>query len=214
MLQSLRKILTLTNTLYFFTSQDILYERKNVTWMNNGKQQRMPIRKTRYLNGFTVVEMLITLSVLVILTGIAIPVGRKTIDYMRLKTTGDQIKLVLKVAQSKATADPQVHCGVYMFPGTGASSDYANKQFAIFFDKDNDYTYDTVTDPLYLGARSLPPGITLSIPPKGGITNNVIVFRGDGSAKTGGSIILTSKYARKDSINVLPSTGRIKTFIK
>lgn len=176
----------------------------------------MPIRKTRYFNGFTVVEMLITLSVLVILTGIAIPVGRKTIDYMRLKTTGDQIKLVLKVAQSKATADPQVHCGVYMFPGTGTSSGYANKQFAIFFDRDNDYIYDPGTDPLYLGTRSLPPGITLSIPPiaKGGITSNVIVFRGDGSAKTGGSIILTSKYARKDSINVLPSTGRIKTFIK
>jgi len=174
----------------------------------------MQSQKYTQNQGFTLLETIVVIVIVFIMIGIAIPAGRNTIDHMRIKTTADQIKSVLKVAQSKAMADPQIHCGVYLFPGTGSSSSYAKKEYAIFFDMNNNSVYNSGVDNFYLGTRSLPPGITLTIPSTGGITDNVVVFRGDGSAKFGGSVVLVSAMGRRDSIHILPSTGRIKTFLK
>jgi prepilin-type N-terminal cleavage/methylation domain-containing protein len=171
----------------------------------------MRLQSSDFIRGFTIIELLIVIAIMLILTSIAIPIGHKTTEYLKLKTTGDQIKNLLKVAQGKAMADPQVHCGVYLFPGTGTGN---GKEYVMFFDVNGNNLYDEMTDKIYMGAYSLNSGITLSIPQVSGITDNVIVFRGDGSAKFGGSIILKNSKGLQDSIHVLASTGRIKTFIK
>lgn len=171
----------------------------------------MRLQSTDFTRGFTIIELLIVIVVLLILSSIAIPIGRKTTEYLKLKTTGDQIKNLLKVAQSKAMADPQVHCGVYLFPGTGSGN---GKEYSMFFDVNGNNLYDETIDEIYMGTYALTSGMTLSIPQVGGITDNVIVFRGDGSAKFGGSVILKNSSGLQDSIHVLASTGRIKTIIK
>lgn len=164
--------------------------------------------------GFTLLEIVITLIVLSITIAIAVPIGRNTLDYLRIKSATDDIKRTLKLAQNKAMADPQIHCGVYFFPGTGSSESFAKKEVAIFFDVNSNNRYDNGSDKIYLTPKSLPLGISLMIPSaeSGGITDNVIVFRGDGSAKTGGAVVLSSSLGRRDSIHTLASTGRVKVY--
>ncbi len=165
--------------------------------------------------GFTLLEIIITLMILMITIAIAVPVGRNTLDYLRIKSTADEIKRTIKLAQSKAMADPQVHCGVYFFSGTGSSASYAKKEIAIFFDINGNNRYENGSDKIYLAPKPLGLGIKLIIPSavNGGITDNVIVFRGDGSAKTGGAVVINSPLGRRDSIHTLASTGRVKVYL-
>jgi len=71
--------------------------------------------------------------------------------------------------------------------------------------------YDA-SDPHYMGDYPLPYGIRIIIPSVGGggISDSVVVFRGDGSARNGGSVILQSSFGEIRAVNVLASTGRVR----
>jgi hypothetical protein len=65
-----------------------------------------------------------------------------------------------------------------------------------------------------MGIYTAPLTIWDSIPPTGvnGITDSVVVFRGDGSAKNGGKIFVKNKRGQMRIIEVLASTGRVKVY--
>ena len=67
---------------------------------------------------------------------------------------------------------------------------------------------------VYMGDIKMPKNITLSIAGTSPVINNVVVFRGDGSAKDGGSVQLTNRFLKTRTINVLPSTGRVKVLLQ
>ncbi len=127
---------------------------------------------------------------------------------IKLRTAANAIKRQLIIARTRAIADPNIHVGVYIDRRVTP-----NRSF-VFLDLPAGILnhYDWNSDPMYMGQYNAPNGVVDSLPPvaAGGITDSVVVFRGDGSAKNGGSIIVKNSLGTIRTISVLPSTGRYK----
>jgi prepilin-type N-terminal cleavage/methylation domain-containing protein len=156
-------------------------------------------------SGFTAPELMLVVIIVGILATVAIPNLLPMVELIRLRSTADVIKRQLIVARTRAMSDPNIHCGVLY--------DTASKpqRAMIFFDKGTNYVVDASdTTSKYFGTYTLPKSVKMSVPASQGVTNQIIVFRGDGSAKNGGAITLTNKFNKIRSVHVLASTGRIK----
>jgi prepilin-type N-terminal cleavage/methylation domain-containing protein len=155
-------------------------------------------------SGWTLMELLVAIVMVSILSAIAIPTMTPMIESMKLRTAALNVQRSLLAARTRAIADPNVHCGVVFFDslcmifpdslstGTAYSADaqeIANK---------------------YLGSYKLPKNIFVYSLSTNPITNSCIVFRGDGSAKNGGSVYVVNRYNKKRTISVLATTGKIK----
>lgn len=157
--------------------------------------------------GFSILEVLAVAIIFSITATIALPVGKTMITRMYLKRTADAIKNQLLTAKIRAVSDPTMHCGVYF------AIDSIPQSTRLFFDQigsGTPYQYDIGTDATYLNKIEIPPQITLRLPGSGAVMNQVVVFRGDGSAKNGGTIELVDNKGTVLQINVLASTGRIE----
>jgi prepilin-type N-terminal cleavage/methylation domain-containing protein len=155
--------------------------------------------------GFSLVEMIVAILIVGILAAVAVPYMNPMVGLVKLRTAANSIKRQMIVARTRALSDPNTHVGVYINTSTNTS--------LIFLDTNTATPYQYYSgDPVYMGTYQLPTAIWDSIPPTsaGGITNNVVVFRGDGSAKNGGSIIVKNKYGATRTVSVLASTGRAK----
>jgi Tfp pilus assembly protein FimT len=136
-----------------------------------------------------------------ILAAMVTPSLGRMLEKSRIQAAANVIKHQLITARVKAIAEPTIHCGVYL------NNTVNPQRTLIFFDRGTAYQYNSATDSTLIGVNILPPGITMSLT---SVTNRVIVFRGDGSAKTGGTITVRGRFGISRRINVLPSTGRIK----
>lgn len=156
--------------------------------------------------GFTIIELLVIIAIVGIAGAMIAPSAGPMLESIRLRSASDIVKRQLMTAKIRAVADPYVHCGVYF------AVDSTRQKTWIFFDDTSGtaYQYDPGADKIYMGNNELPKGIRLQRPVGDAPPNDVIVFRGDGSAKTSGSIQLVNKYNDTRTINVLASTGRIK----
>ncbi|MBD3242607.1 MAG: prepilin-type N-terminal cleavage/methylation domain-containing protein, partial [Chitinivibrionales bacterium] len=136
----------------------------------------------RGCGGFSMLEVLMVLVMMAIVAMIATPSMSGMLRGMRLRSATDNVKNQLLAARFRAVANPEVHCGVYF--------DIANGRSVIFFDNggSSKYSFSASDDELHGAYRQLPSGIVFSLPSSNAITNEVVVFRGDGSAKNGGSI--------------------------
>jgi prepilin-type N-terminal cleavage/methylation domain-containing protein len=156
-------------------------------------------------SGFTLVETMLVVIIVGLLASLAVPNMLAMIEMIRLRGAADIIKRELIVARTRAIADPYVHCGVLF--------DTASRpqRVMIFFDRGTSYAIDT-TDTVnkYMGVNTVAKGISLRIPSTSGITDKIVVFRGDGSAKRGGNIQLVNRFNRVKTIRVQESTGRVK----
>lgn len=161
--------------------------------------------------GYTIVELLVAILILVVLAAVAVPYMVPMVGIIKLRTAADTIKRQMIVARTRALSDPNTHVGVCFDTRTSP-----NRSF-IFLDVPTGtaYHYDWNSDPIYMGEYRVPSGVWDSLPPPPasggiGITDSVVVFRGDGSAKNGGSIIVKNKYGAFRTVSVLASTGRVK----
>jgi len=172
---------------------------------NGTGSRRVELRSTC---GFSLLELLTVMAIAGALSVMAIPLGKKFIDQINLKITSDSIKNQLSIAKMRAISDPNIPCGVYF------DIDSSPQKAIIFIDQPGGrpYLYDEGIDTRHLNEVIIPKGITLKIPEVAPIQNNSIVFRADGSVKTGGNILLTDNYGKARRINVLPSTGRVRIF--
>ena len=150
------------------------------------------------------VEVVVAIAIAGIAAVLAVPNFLQLVEKTKLTTTANTIKRQILMARMRAIADPYKHCGVAV--------DVNKQKTYVFFDTLNTYaltTTDTVDK--YAGIYIMPKGITMSIPTGGsGIQNSCVVFRGDGSAKYGGSVQVTNKYNVIKTINVVASTGRVR----
>ena len=159
--------------------------------------------KTKKSAGITLVELIVVIAMAGIISAWAVPNLVKMVEMTKLRTAANMIKRQMLVARTRAISDPYKHCGVVI--------DDIKQQSFVFFDNTTPYvvnTADTVNK--YGGIYKMPRGDTLLIPSSNGIQNQCVVFRGDGSAKYGGSVQVKNKYNMIRTITVEASTGRVK----
>ena len=166
------------------------------------------MKPVNHRHGYSLLELIVAIVIVCVLAAAAVPNMVRMVGLIKLRTAANSIKRQMIIARTRALSDPNIHVGVYI-----DQSVTPNRSF-VFFDvaAGTAYQYDAGTDPIYMGIYQVSMGIWDSIPPTsaGGITNNVVVFRGDGSAMNGGSIIVKNKYGATRTVSVLASTGRVK----
>jgi Tfp pilus assembly protein FimT len=159
-------------------------------------------------SGITLVELMMVIVVIVLLAAVAVPNLAPMVDLMKLRTAANTIKRQMIIARTRALSDPNTHVGVCINRSTNPNTSY------VFLDRGTLNQYDAANDLIYNGVFIMPKNIYDSIPSvaNGGITDSVVVFRGDGSAKNGGKVIVKNKRGKMRIISILASTGRVKMY--
>jgi Tfp pilus assembly protein FimT len=169
--------------------------------LNEAKGERVKIMTmTNNTSGWTLMETMIAVVMVGILAAAAIPKFGPMLESMKLRTAAMTVQRALVAARTRAIADPSVHCGV-VFVGSTKLIIYPDSSGTPYVVNQLD------TASKYLGTYTMPRNIVLT---EVSVSNHCIVFRGDGSAKTDGTVTVGNKYNKTKTINVLATTGRIK----
>jgi len=150
--------------------------------------------------GWTLIEMLVAVFMVGVLAVAAVPKFVPFLEGLKLRTAATNVQRALLAARTRAIADPNVHCGV-VFVGSTKIIIYPDSSGTPY-----------VVNPLdtaskYLGTYTMPSNIVLT---EVSVTNHCIVFRGDGSAKTDGTVTLSNRYNKSKTISVVATTGKIR----
>jgi Tfp pilus assembly protein FimT len=154
--------------------------------------------------GVTFLEIIVVVGIIGLLAVVFRPSAKAFLDRIRLWNAANAIKQELILAKTRALADPNMHAGIFF-----DTSKFPHK-IQTFVDDDstalNDNLYSEGKD------RLLAPSYVLSITDTLKLISgsNVVIFRGDGSAKASTTITISGKAGKRDTITVLASTGRIR----
>ena len=132
----------------------------------------------------------------------AVPSFWHILPFLHSSTTVNQITKELELIKSRALADPDLHTGMFL-DTTGAPD-----SIFTFFDNDNDNYFTPESDQLFSRCISIPSTDTLMITEG---YPDVIIFRGNGSAKLSAHFQVKQGDRMTTTISVLASTGRIKS---
>ncbi|MBD3346012.1 MAG: hypothetical protein GF401_13195 [Chitinivibrionales bacterium] len=161
---------------------------------------RNAVDKRRSISGVTLAELMIIIVIAAILAVVAVPNLGRMLSRIHTRNSVNEIKSTLALAQARAIANPRVHCGVYF--------NTSDQKMLIFFDDNENNHYDSGADRIYKDNYSLDKStkfILTSVP------NDVVIFRGDGSAKNGATIqAKDTKYNQTKTITVVKQSGKIQ----
>lgn len=153
-------------------------------------------------SAYTLPELLIVVAIAGILAAISIPVISGMVTRVNVSGTAQNVKSALLLARSRAQANPRVHCGVHF--------DFNDKVMRVFSDDNENKLYDSGSDELVRTFDTPSSKIEFFLPASNPIQNNVVVFRGDGSAKNGGSIgVQNASGSIQKTISVTRATGKV-----
>lgn len=168
--------------------------------------------KAKTTRGFTLIEMMVTIAILVVLIAAVGPSFAEALRSNRLLTQGNSLFTALVLTRSEAVK--RNHAAVLCKSSDGATcvtSGNWEQGWLIFPDKDNDVTRDS--DEVVIRAYgALSGGITLRT---GSLYANRVIFRSDGTVSAQDSFRLcgadaVAAKARRITIN---ATGRPYTQI-
>lgn len=155
-------------------------------------------------SGYTLLEAILIIALILMLSIMTVPSLWHILPFLHSSTTVNQITKELELIRSRALADPDLHTGMFL-DTTGAPD-----SIFTFFDNDNDNYFTPETDNLLSRCISLPATDTVIITEG---YPDVIIFRGNGSAKLSANFQVKRGDKMSTTISVLASTGRIKTTI-
>lgn len=147
------------------------------------------------------VEMLIVIVILGIMAAFARPSMKSFLENIRLRSAANAVKQHLIVAKTRALGDPNIHAGVFF--DTAGTPD----KIVAFLDSLNNNIYAAGIDPILVPPYKLPITDTLKITSQ---SPEVVIFRGDGSAKTSMTLTISNRSNKSYTVSVLASTGRIR----
>ncbi|MBD3419983.1 MAG: hypothetical protein GF398_07700 [Chitinivibrionales bacterium] len=151
--------------------------------------------------GITAIELITAIAIAGILTAVGWPVFNHMVARRQVVNGVNVVKSTLDVANSRAIANPRVHCGVYF------DVDAKPPRMTVFFDDIYNNKYDPGYDRVYLNPVSLDNNVSISIVD---MPDDVAIYRGDGSLKYGVKFkIKHNAYANEKTIEIAKSTGSI-----
>lgn len=162
----------------------------------------MSVYRTRNESGITLIELMITVVIVGISAAMAAPRFEMTYERLKFKSSCTDATSTLKLARSMAITSKSQF---------GVIFNNTNRTITLFKDMINPTGFDFVTGDSVIRVDTLPPMFT-SI--TSDVTNNVIVFRPNGSSgfSGGGNVYLvavTTNMVGLGSSNVLAATGRV-----
>jgi len=146
--------------------------------------------------GFTLIELMVVITIIGILTAIAVPSLLKSLPTTRLRSSAEELKAQLTIARAKAISEGIQY--VALFTNNSDS-------FSIFKDLNSNEGFDNGEPTI---SFSFSTGVTCdSIP----ATNpSIVVFSPRGDASVFGSVRLTNQRNEKMRVHVVTSGSVIR----
>ncbi|MCK5898126.1 MAG: GspH/FimT family pseudopilin [Methylococcales bacterium] len=167
-------------------------------------------KKTKQLSGFTIIELLITVSILGILTSMGLPSFMGTINSTRLTTKANELIASLNFARSEAIKRNQ---SVYV-ASVNASGQKWENGWTIYIDNNSNKVFDKNSDTLLKEYQALESSYTLRT---GGNIKGWLVYEPTGLYQTSTgrlndsfSLCTTEKDKKTSRKITLNSIGRTR----
>jgi prepilin-type N-terminal cleavage/methylation domain-containing protein len=171
--------------------------------MGSAESNEVMSAKNSCRSGFSIAELAMAIAVLGIVAALAVPRLGGMMARMAVSNMVDELAQSFALAQSRAIANPRVHCGLY-FDTVDANN------FILFFDDNNNTAYDAGADRLYDIKTALPNQVRFFLPDSAPVQDLSIVFTGNGAAVRGGGIgVRHTRTLYSKRIYVVAQPGRI-----
>jgi len=158
--------------------------------------QREGIRMQKR-NGFTTLELMVTIGIIAILTAIAVPSYIKWLPGYRLRSATNDVYSAMQLARLRAVKE-NGRVGVSFTNGNGKSG-----KFRVFFDKNNSGIYESNKDNI-IKYGEMPGSVRISAP------MGQSMFNGRGLVTAGdGEVTLTSSTGGTKKIRLI-ITGNVR----
>jgi prepilin-type N-terminal cleavage/methylation domain-containing protein len=160
--------------------------------------------RKNYSHGFTMVEMMITVVIVGVMAGLAVPQFGPAYDRMKMRAASRDLASDFRLARSMAISDKEQY---------GLFFDATAKTITLFQDKANPALFKFESSDSVITVDTLPPEFVWI---GTDCTNDVMAFKPNGSAGFGGGGNIWAMAISENAIcinttNILASTGRVQS---